>query len=55
MTEQEWIECTDPEVMMEFLGEKKLDPRLRRFAVECCRRVRHLIILDNRRSFSGGG
>src|SRR5262245_42902500 len=47
MTEQEWLACTDPRTMFEKFGgvhgKMRLDPRLRRFAVECCRRVRHLI------------
>jgi hypothetical protein len=44
MTESEWLACTDPQKMLEFLRDKaRLDPRLRRLAVECCRRIRHLI------------
>jgi hypothetical protein len=43
MTEQEWLECTDSIAMFEFFRGTRLDSRLRRFAVECCRRIRHLI------------
>lgn len=43
MTEAEWLDCADPMPMLEFLGPKRLDSRLRRLAVECCRRVRYLI------------
>lgn len=43
MTEKEWLVCTDPAKMLDFFRESRLDPRLRRFAVECCRRIRHLI------------
>jgi len=43
VNEQEWKTSTDPVAMLKVVGKRKLDPRLRRFAVECCRRVRHLI------------
>src|SRR5271155_5810960 len=36
MTEEEWEECKDPIKMLQFL-DLRLDSRLRRFAVECCR------------------
>jgi hypothetical protein len=44
MTEDQWLACTDSRRMLEVFRGTRLDPRLRRFAVECCRRVRHLIV-----------
>ena len=43
MTEAEWFACSHSGEMFEVLRGKRFDPRLRRFAVECCRRIRHLI------------
>ena len=39
MTEGEWLECTDPTPMLEFLRERASERKLRLFSCACCRTV----------------
>jgi hypothetical protein len=43
MTEQEWLHCTDPRSMLEFLRDRASDRKLRLFACACCHRVAGLL------------
>jgi hypothetical protein len=43
MTEQEWLECTDADSMLEFLRGKASDRKLRLFACARCRYLWHLL------------
>lgn len=43
MTEDEWLNCRDPERMLEYLRGKVGSRSLRRFAIASCRRIWHLM------------
>ena len=43
MTEAEWVACTDPVPMLDFLRDRASDRKLRLFACACCRRIWHLL------------
>jgi hypothetical protein len=43
MTEREWLECTDPQKVLDFLRSKASDRKLRLFACAYCRCIWHLL------------
>jgi hypothetical protein len=49
MTEAEWMGCSEPKVMLEFLSNASQRQRLL-FAVACCRRIWHLLTDERSRA-----
>jgi hypothetical protein len=43
MTEQEWLACTKPYPMLDYLGDRASDRKLMLFSVACLRRIWHLL------------
>ncbi len=43
MTEAEWRACTSPEAMLHHLTDRASPRKLRLYAVNCCRRIWHLL------------
>jgi hypothetical protein len=54
MTEAEWLACTDPKPMLEFLRSNASARKLRLFAVACCSTVWHLLHKRIRKAVKSG-
>jgi hypothetical protein len=46
MTEEEWLACADPSKMLRMISSKATERKLRLFTVACCRRIRHLLDVE---------
>ena len=49
MTEADWLACTEPYLMLDFLGGKAGQRKWRLFAAACCRRLWGLLADERRR------
>jgi hypothetical protein len=47
MTEQDWLQATDPRPMLHFLDGRASERKLRLFSLACCRRIWHLLPNDS--------
>src|SRR5262249_61151442 len=43
MTEAEWLACTDPQPMLNFVTDEVVGRKLCLFACACCHRIQHLL------------
>jgi hypothetical protein len=50
MTEIDWLNCADPALLFQQLGDRGSDRKRRLFACACCRRIWHLHILRGRKA-----
>ena len=52
MTEQDWLACSDPEVLLKWLQRSKRhrssERKLRLFSCACCRRIWYLLAEQSR-------
>lgn len=50
MTEDDWLVSRDPELMLDFLGDRASIRKRRLFACGCCRRIWHLLSYESSRT-----